>query len=277
MADLITRARALRNLNFLSTSADEDTLLDHLVSAASRAIENYCWRTFAVQDYDELYPGSGGTELFLRSYPITRIDRVACDPAPVVRAVNTSSSVQRASVQVAATGVILTRVASGVSVSNTLLFATYPTLSTLAAAITAVGNGWSAAVIDPGNNNLASADLRALQGAIYAKNSDAELKLHTRELSAFLIDALQGSLHRFDSEWDGGPGAWRVVYQAGYDTVPDDVQEACAQWVAQLFWQTKRDPGLASESISGGVARTALATLPATVKTMLAPYRNWRL
>ena len=102
MADLITRARALRNLNFLSTSADEDTLLDNLVSAASRAIENYCWRTFAVQDYDELYPGSGGSELFLRSYPITRIDRVACDPAPVIRATNTSSSVQRASVQVAA-------------------------------------------------------------------------------------------------------------------------------------------------------------------------------
>ena len=59
--------------------------------------------------------------------------------------------------------------------------------------------------------------------------------------------------------------------------IPDDVQEACAQWVAQLFWQTKRDPGLAHESISGGVARAALGTLPATVKTMLAPYRNWRL
>ena len=277
MADLITRARALRNLNFLSTSADEDTLLDNLVSAASRAIENYCWRTFAVQEYDELYSGSGGSELFLRSYPITRIDRVACDPAPVLRATNTSSSVQRASVQVAATGVILTRVVSGVGTSNTLLFATYVTLSALASAITAVGAGWSAAVLNPDDANRASADLRALQGALYAKNIDAELKLHTRELSAFLIDAVQGSLHRFDSEWDGGPGAWRVVYQAGYDAVPDDVQEACAQWVAQLFWQTKRDPGLAHESISGGVARAALGTLPATVKTMLAAYRNWRL
>ncbi|HKQ88599.1 MAG TPA: hypothetical protein VJS43_17710, partial [Candidatus Acidoferrales bacterium] len=51
--------------------------------------------------------------------------------------------------------------------------------------------------------------------------------------------------------WDGGVHHWRVRYSAGYSAVPDDVQEACAQWVAALFWQTKRDPGLESETIPG--------------------------
>jgi hypothetical protein len=54
--------------------------------------------------------------------------------------------------------------------------------------------------------------------------------------------------------WGGGINYWRVIYTAGYATVPEDVQEACAQWVAALFWQSKRDPGLALEQIPG-VAR----------------------
>jgi hypothetical protein len=42
--------------------------------------------------------------------------------------------------------------------------------------------------------------------------------------------------------WTPGIDNYRVQYQAGYSTIPNDLQEACAEWAAALFWQTKQ-PG----------------------------------
>ena len=278
MSNLITRARAIYNLNNRATSSDEDTTLDALIAAVSKTIENHCWRTFATTSYDELYPGNGGRELVLRNYPLVSVERVAHDPAPVLRVTNTSASVQRATVKVTATGLELIRVASGVSTTSTILFVDQVTLSALATAITALGNGWSGSVVESAFNLRASADLRALQGAFNAKDVNADLKMHTDELTAFSADAQTGILTRDDgASWYGGLHHWRIVYRAGYSAVPDDAQEACAQWVAMLFWQTKRDPGLASEAISGSVARAPLREMPISVKLLLGPYRNWRV
>lgn len=278
MANLITRARAIYNLNNRATSSDEDTTLDALIAAVSRGIENYCWRTFAITTYDELYPGNDRRELVLRNYPLASVERVAFAPTPVLRVTNTSASNQRATVKVTATGVELIRVASGTSSTSTILFADQATLSALATAITALGNGWSATVVNAADELRASADLRALQGAFAALNVNADLKLHTSELSDFLVDAGRGCLTRASGAvWNGGAHHWRIVYRAGYSAVPEEVQEACAEWVAQLFWLTKRDPGLASESIPGASSRVPLRDVPATVKLLLAPYRNWRV
>lgn len=277
MSDLITRARALYNLNNLVTSSAENTTLDALITAVSRGIENYCWRTFAVTSYDELYPGNHQIELVLRNYPIVAVERVACAPVGVLRVTNTSSSNQRATVKVKATGLELIHVASGVAATSTILFADQPTLSALAAAVTALGNGWSASVLNAADNLRASADLRALQGAFQAAGQNADLRLHTSELASFLVDAERGCLTRGGLVWDGGLHFWRIVYSAGYSSVPDAVQEACAQWVAQLFWQTKRDVGLASETVPGTVSRIMLRDMPGCVRLLLGPYRNWRV
>lgn len=278
MANLITRARALYNLDNRATTSAENDTLDALIAAVSKAIENYCWRTFAIASFDELYPGEGQRELILRQYPLASVERVACAPAPVLRVTNTSASNQRARVKVTATGVELIRVASGTATTSTITFAAQATLSALASAVTALGNGWAASVINAADNLRASADLRALQGAYQALNVDADLRLHTSELTAFDVDAERGLLSRAgDAPWTGGLHYWRVVYRAGYSAVPDDVQEACAQWVAQLFWLTKRDPGLASESIPGAVSRSVVRDMPVSVKLLLGSYRNWRV
>ena len=278
MADLINRARALCNLNNRATTSDENTTLDALVTAVSRAVENYCWRTFATASFDELYPGNNRGELVLRNYPIVSVERVAFGPTPVLRVTNTSTSIQRATVKVTATGLELIRVASGTATTSTILFADQATLSALAAAVTALGNGWSGVVISSADNLRASADLRALQGAFHAKDANADLKMHLDERSDFVVEAERGCLTRTGGAgWDGGLHAWRVIYRAGYGAVPDAVQEACAEWVAQLFWQTKRDPGLTSESIPGATTRAILRDMPASVRLLLGPYRDWRV
>ena len=277
MANLITRARALYNLNNRSTTSDEDTTLDALIAAVSRGVENYCWRTFTNTAYDEVHAGNHHRDLVLRNYPTISVERVAYGPTPVLRVTNTSASNQRATVAVTATGLSLVRVASGSVTTSTINFADQVTLSALATAITALANGWSAAVIDAAHNLRSSADLRALQGAFNALNVNADLKLHVGELDAFGLDAERGCLVRGDDlVWEGGLHYWRVLYHAGYSSIPEEVQEACAQWVAQLFWQTKRDPGLASESIAGSTSRVVVRDMPASVKVLLGPDRNWR-
>jgi hypothetical protein len=276
MANLITRARAIYNLDNRSTTSAENTTLDALIAALSAAIERYCNRLFVSQAVDELHGGRDHAELVLERLPIVSVERVAFDPVAVLSVQNTSASNQRAAVQVTSTGLTLVRVASGVSASNNLTFAGNVTLTALASAIAALGNGWSASVVDTNDANRASADLRALQGALNARDAAALLLLHKQELDDFTIDAPRGVLRR-DAGWPGGAGYWRVLYTAGYATVPEDIQEACAQWVAHLFWQTKRDPGLASEAIPGTVWRKPQDEMPSSVRALLRPYRNPRL
>jgi hypothetical protein len=274
MADLITRARAIKNLDDRETTADEDDTLDNLVSAVSQAVENYCGREFDAQQFDELYRGQRKARLLLDHYPIISVERVAYGPNTVLSITNTSAANQRATVKVTATGLTLTRVASGVvSTDTSVTWAGNVTLAAVATAVNALGNGWSATVADTAYSNRASADLRAIQGALNAKDMPAELQMHLFEVGDFQVLAEEGALVR--CSWHGGAGYWRIIYTAGYASVPEDVQEACAQWVATLFWQTKRDPGLASETIPGAIARAPLDHMPASVRTLLLPYRSY--
>jgi hypothetical protein len=289
MSDLITTARARYNLGNLSTTSDEDTTLAALVTACSRAVRRHCKREFDSQQFDELYHGTDHTRLPLRQFPILSVARVAYDPVAVLRISNTSATNQRATAAVTATGLTLVRVASGVTTTDTsVTFAGNVTLSAVAAVVNALGNGWSATVTDSAHNNRASADLRAIQGALNVRGVTAELTLHTQEMSAYEVDAARGWLTRTPAAvlpddwrrtlwWRGGLNYWRVIYTAGYATVPEDVQEACAQWVATLFWQTKRDPGLVQEAIPGSVSRTPFQTMPPGVRLLLQPYVDHKL
>src|SRR5207247_1983726 len=138
--DLITRERALRNLaNLASPTAAEYLAIDTMIRSASQAIEKYCRRSFAVAAYDELYSGNNSQTLLLRNYPIISIERVASNPTAVLTITNTSATNQRATVKVTTDGLDLTRVASGVSALSSLGFATYVTISSLKAAIDALG------------------------------------------------------------------------------------------------------------------------------------------
>ena len=287
MADLITTARALYNLDNLAATADEETTLAALVSACSRAVQVFCKREFNSQSFDELYRGVDDDKLLLRQYPIISVERVAYNPAAVLRVTNTSAANQRATAAVTSTGITLVRVASGtVTTDTSVTFAGNATINAVATAINALGNGWSASAV--ANYGLrASADLRAIQGARNALNFQAEFRIHVDDLSEYEIDASRGMLQRtafylqdvFPVEratWYGGLNWWRVIYTAGFATIPEDVQEACAQWVAQLFKQTKRDPGLASK-FTATESYSVLQKMPDTTRQLLLPYRCHRV
>ncbi len=299
MANLITRERALRNLDNRSTTAAENKMLDANIAGISDAIHKFCRREFVARDYDELYNGSGERRLFLRRYPIISVQAVRHNPTAVVCVKNTDTATnQQARVSVQNTGLLLTRVASGTASSNTLAYSSYATLQNLATAIAALGNGWSAQVVGDAAGDYYGlwpaqdlwvqptfGDGVTSQGALNARGQWAELRMHTAELAGYDFDP-RGWLHRGGSAadffgdaaaWPVGAGNFRVQYTAGYLNVPEDVQEACAQWVAAAFWQSKRDPGLSQEQVPGLVSRSPFSNIPPGVVELLSPHRNYNL
>lgn len=284
MSDLITLDRARQNLPS-SVNADEPQIAT-LISAVSQAVQRWCRRDFTATAYDELYHGNGERLLILRQYPVISIESIRHDLAAVMAVTNTSTSNQQARVAVTSTGLVLKRIASGVAATNTLTFAANPSLNALKSAVDALGNGWSATVLE-NYGAWSSADLLALQGAANTAGFRAELTMHVAELSGFEVDARRGWVwhgHASSTPFDGAPvwtrgvNNFRVQYTAGFTLVPDDVQEATAEWVATLFKDLGRNQNLAAESSVGVFSASALAGQenkpPRSIRTLLAGYRK---
>jgi hypothetical protein len=262
-----------------------------------------------VTNFDELYDGTGDRRLLLRQYPLLRVDSVRYRPVTVLKITNTTAANVMARVQVTNVGLTLIRVNAGVKTTDTsVTFAGNATLTAIANAVNALGNGWSAQVVGDSTNygSWPSADLyipgsygdtlegsgiQQSQGALQCvAGSFAELKMHTYELQGYQWDArgwlLRGIpytdpelLHPEDLIWPVGINNFRVQYAAGYSTIPEAVQEACAVWVAMAYQQTLRDPSLRSQMISGGLSQTWGAgptdhQPPAPVRALLAAYRR---
>jgi hypothetical protein len=311
--DLITLARAYQATQGYLTSG-QDSLLGTLITVASDAIEKCCRRRFVSTSYDELYNGNGDRRLLLRQYPVQSVQSVRYRPVTVLKITNTVAANVQARVTVLSTGLQLVGVAAGVKTTVTagLTFAGNATLTALAAAVNAVGNGWSAQVVGDSTNygSWPSADLYVpasygdtlegsgtmqSQGALSTvagsgAGSFAELKMHTYELQGFQWDARgwllraipytdPELLHPEDLVFPTGISNFRVQYTAGYAAIPEAVQEACARWVAILYNITTRDPLLANQTIAG-VSTQAWDKgvpdheVPAQIRPLLAPYRR---
>lgn len=289
MTDLITNARA--RINLPNAAAADDAAINTLIAAASGAIRRYCRRDFTTMTYDELLDGSGAGRLALRHFPITSVQAVRHRPAAVLTVQNVDVALnQQARVTVTAVGLTLLRVASGVPSTDLAPFAGNATLNALAAAVNAVGNGWSAQVAG-GFGLWPAADLRGPQGALNACGQGAALQMHTAELAGYQVDERRGWLLRAvpytdpeltqppDLVWPVGVGNFRVQYTAGYSAVPDDVQEACAALTATWFQQRGRDLSLSAENVAGtySYATAGVDRLPPRVRALLHPYVDHRV
>jgi hypothetical protein len=291
--DLITNARARVALpSAAGSGTSDDTAINTLITACSRAIMRYCKHGFVVDTYDELYNGRGERQLVLRNYPIQSVQSVRYRPVTVMKITRTDgqSATPQARVEVLNAGLRLTRVSSGVKTQTTtgLTFAANLTLSGLGAAVLAADDGkWTWA--STGYDTWPSADLfcpngsttdtggetgaPAGQGALQCvAGSYAELKMHTYELQGYQINERQGGLlraipytdpellHPEDLIFPIGVNNFRIQYTAGFSTIPEDLQEACAQLVAYHFRLGPRE--------------TATTVIPPLIAQYLGHYRS---
>ena len=299
--DLITLSRAYQNLQGVT---GVDALLQTLLTAASDAIQKYCRRDFVQTSYDELYNGHGHRRLLLRQYPIISVESVRYRPVTVLKITNTDANNVQARVSVTSIGLKLVRVNAGTKTTDTsVTFGGNATLTAVAIAVNALGHGWSAQVVGDATNygSWPSVDLywppafptfeggTAGQGALQCvAGSYAELKMHTYELAGYQWDSRGWLLraipytdpelvHPEDLVWPVGINNLRIQYTAGYGSIPEAIQEACAVWTAIMYFECSRDPAFASQLTTAGAA-TSWKGLPGQppdqVVALLAPYRR---
>ncbi len=266
----ITVSRVKEAMRSSYDSSDDAVLGDILLSCCA-FLDNFTNRAnggFASQTYDELYHGTGRNILFLRNKPVQSIARLACTELPAISIKNNDTDMGcRASVQVigtegnpinvnsqyTSTGIELTYIKGGVNsnqpVTNTLLWANYPTVTSLAAAINAAGNNWTAQV-QGGFGNWLSSDLRATQGAFGARIATCYLWIHWYELPWFRINENTAEIYS-PQGFHRGHFNWRVQYTAGYSTFPDDLTQALAELTADTYYAREANANMQNENLDG--------------------------
>lgn len=321
--DLVTQDYLLSCLSDVDLNDAKVIILPRLTRAASRLIRKYCNRWFTrrpssdglLSAYDGLYTLDWPSRmLILRQFPVNGILRVRTNPAQVFNVTNTSPANQQATATLTwtgvqditdiapvTTGIRLWSLASGVPTTVNLLFSTYVTFQSLASAINAVGNGWSASVADTKYALWPTADLRQgvgpscaigtfSQQGFWVHTDDVPVQID-QEAGILLLD--DGSNDpwmspRFGTYLDtglgdldigGGLNGVRVMYDAGWDTIPEDVQQACVETVQDMLNLLNIDQRLQSEtdgSYAYDLARIDRFALTPSVRGKLGLYQNIR-
>ena len=308
-ADLITQTFLLGFLSDLNLTAAQLAKLPDFTSSASQAIRRHCNRIFTSYQFDEVYTVQPPeTRVTLRQFPIISVDRCMTNPAPLLTVWCTDSYATRASVSLATTGdmasgftvtgLALSRWSSGSRVNTSVAFTANMTAAQLATAVTVADSAWQAQAAS-GYALAPVSDLRPPQGPIPALGSNAaKLLVHAEDLECFpderlgYLDLAQPDYSATDSPrwgptWSsavndvltyGGRNGLRVVYTAGFATVPSDVQQYTAEVVKAALNRFNTDAALKSESdgVLSWSARDELLPIPREVQVGLAPWVNRR-
>jgi len=313
VADYITLAKALTGLPTDITTAQQDTVPD-LITAASRACDRWCNRFFAATDYDEIRTPTAAPQFTAQAdsvqvayIPLNSVSRISGGRTTAITITNTSTTTnQRATAEIVMTGdpeqqltstsLKLIRVASGTSTTSTLTWASYSTVGALATAINALGNGWSATVTG-GYSNWATTELVSREGPLGALTPiGATFDVFSYDYQLIDVDRRAGMVYfgrgsqgsvtdsawvdpilgsDLDLTWGTFRPQVRVGYNAGYSTIPMDIQQACLLIVQSMFANQTTDPRFTEVRLGDKSFKLNQppTQVPATAQQLLAPYR----
>ena len=86
-------------------------------------------------------------------------------------------------------------------------------------------------------------------------------------------DEVAASLYRAGG-WRSCRRNIRVDYTAGFATVPDDIQQACAELIKNVYDAASRDQSLESERIGNYAYKVSTAPLSRSAENKLGPWRR---
>lgn len=267
--------------------------------------------------YDGLYTLDWPSKtLVLRQFPVNGVLRARTTPTQVFNVTNTDLNTNQqafvsltytgladiSDVPPATTGIKLTTIASGVTSSVSLTFTgSNITFQGLANTINALGNGWSASITEPKYGLWPTADLRQGIGPSCAIGTFAQqgFWVHTEDVP-IQVDQESGLVvleEGVDSPWSsprfgtyldtglgdldigGGLNGVRISYDAGWDTVPEDIQQATIETVQDMMNVLNIDQRLQSETdgaYSYDLSKIDRYALPPSVLGKIGYYRNIR-
>jgi len=270
--DLTTLATAKDELSITDTS--NDTFLSRAITQASSAIHRYCNRVFPVEVLQDLcyiqqdpYPWQvpGGVyPLQLKRWPLVNSTPVAftgnTNKTPIVSGIASTSGITEGMLVFAADGSIP---------AGTTILGVYPNSITLSASPTTAETALS---MWTGVQVVQTLSVGDTQTLVYGTD--------------YTIDPAHGWLVRLDA-WTGISVRWEaepvtVQYQAGFSTIPSDIEDACLRLVTARFRARGRDPMLVQRAQTNalGTERYWVGSMPGQngamspeIAALLDPYR----
>lgn len=250
------------------TSTTDDAILEQFIDRASSVVQSFCFRKFVAQRYYETYATTGQRRIGLRQRPITHIHMVATKWDNAIAVNSTDGTDAAVSVFVDEDHVHAFRVdSSGTEHTTNISFGSNDTTVEVAAAINAVTGFSATATLNFPARYLKKAAGRDL------KNRTIHLEAWSGSPYDYQIDHQAGIL--YGPQVTSNRGLF-IDYEAGYDTIPYDIQQATMQIASRMYHGRKRDPSMASESLGGySYSTRGTAEVDAEAKEMLAPYRRY--
>jgi len=230
-------------------SANELTLiyydnysLEKLIDQATAWIEHSTRRKLKSRDYlFERYAGSGA-KLFIKNYPITKIESIGIGSIECIKVQNTSSK-YNAAVKVSATGVTL--VEDGTE-GTEITFASYATMTLLAAEINGT-SGWTASTASATVGAYPS-DRLYKHPNYYCLNEDVWLRCPYLPLNSYEVDWEAGIIDLGSAFYTTFMGIF-ICYTGGYVTIPEDFKLIACGMVKSLKSKGKTDGTMKSEKM----------------------------
>lgn len=256
-----------------ANGSDPTAIISVLKEHVEAAISKHCRRVFESTSYSkDRYDGSGTNRIFLRQRPIAVLDRLAVGTRDVIRIKN-SDDYSTSSVSVTSTGIRLVK--NGVA-NTDITFASYTTLSTLANAISAVGNGWEAVVASSEYNSFASSELLEVMGLNTIYDNWVYLTIPEDAEDRFEVNKEKGIIYR-DHPFPQGFNNIIVNYEAGYSSsnMPSDLKLAVKIAVKFFYQKWKEESWNVSEFKTGDLTtKFDSKDLPKETLTLLSKYRR---
>ena len=268
------------------TVSDYDAILESSIDRATSLIESYCDRKLKARTHYEWVMPQGERTVTVDHPPIQTIDTISYGRQTAMTITgDTASTDVLTTVGFDGAELRLRRVQSnGTAATSTISVATYPTTSQLVTQVNAVA-GFSATLTE-------NAYARSLHrfGGRGLKDAPCDLAFPRDNVSEYEVENEIGLIHittdRFPGIRSDDAAANRfpagffpvfVQYEGGYETVPDDLEQACIEIASDLYRDRLNDRLVASEALGDyNYSRANPADLLARRANLLDAYREIR-
>lgn len=264
---LTTLDEVKRELNITATT--DDDYLKQLINQESASIEKELDRNIKARDYNSLVRTKWG-QVRIKHTPLLAVNRVAFGEQVCLN-VKYNTSCLRATIQISTTevkGIVIAT--NGTTTTNTITLSSTTTASELA---TLIGN-WSVNWIVTSYNDCLSTELYTSKAL--PLNNDTGVNLlypNTDDNQAFILDenGIVGLTESANYEYV------IINYRAGYETIPDDINQYCISRVVNDYVMRAQGLGLKSASLEGYsyTLGNVQESIFAQKKELTNKYKHW--
>lgn len=232
---------------YLGTNSYAAAQITAAVNAANTGIESYCNRRFARATHREWLYLNGVSELCLTQYPLCRLKRLSNGTKNAVRLEFANTSAVSAQASVADGKLYLSSIVTGSAVAGYAEFtlSDYVSMAALKTAIDAntdLDSGWTITV----ENEDRPEAIRPMSTDDLYNNGCTWLEAPDCSIPQAGMDIPSGLLTFTGNVW----GWVYVEYEAGYDTIPDDLAQIATEYAVAI---------LANKDSQGAVSSLKLA------------------